>query len=32
MIKNASLASLDSNIEKLSEVDKMDYSYLDERF
>ena len=32
MTKNASLASLDSNIEKLSDVDKVDYSYLDERF
>jgi|TARA_B110000285_G_C14899853_1_gene502705 hypothetical protein len=24
--------SLDSNIDKLSEVDKIDYSYMDERF
>lgn len=30
--KNASLTSLDSNIEKLSDVDKVDYSYLDQRF
>lgn len=30
--KNVSVNSLDSNIDKLSEVDKIDYSYMDERF